>query len=425
MNNHSFFAKTIKFVTVSLLTVLLHVSGFAFFYTFNPPILSVRASSDISSIDIEHLPYVTTFSLGDTLEYPGLSLLVTYSDTTTTTITSGFSLEGGNNLQLGKQTIFVNYQNQLTSFDIDVTNQGAITKVLVANDIFISEIISLNDDLQAIEIFNGTDRNINLSDYQLQITDLSNQTVTYDFTIDTVLSYLADSTYVIANEMVNSDTVDQVELAFSLIATKTISLYHKETNQAIDIIRLDDSSITDGTQNGVADLVNLHLVRGPKITSPTSIFNWKHWRISDSLVTLGQHSMQTPQLSVEQQAISYGEYIMYGIGMNAASDYFNVFYELRDEFNALSNETKQYFLTNKAHPITGINEGGREVTNTFNDAIGRYNYLASKTGNPGLTGDRLGIAINWEQTLPIIIMGAIIVFAGAVYVFFRIKFFRN
>jgi hypothetical protein len=126
-------------------------------------------------------------------------------------------------------------------------------------------------------------------------------------------------------------------------------------------------------------------------------------------------------LTNEQQATSYAVYIMYGIGMNAASDYFNVFYELQDEYGFMDPQSKAYFLENRSHEISGINESGRLVTNTFNDAIGRYNYLAAKTGHAGLTADTTPSWLNADTLVPIFVFGAIIVAAGVFYFIARRK----
>ncbi|MFA5235660.1 MAG: bacterial Ig-like domain-containing protein [Bacilli bacterium] len=120
-------------------------------------------------------------------------------------------------------------------------------------------------------------------------------------------------------------------------------------------------------------------------------------------------------LTFEDQATSYAVYIMYGIGMNAASDYFNVFYELQAEYGFMASESKAYFLQNRNHEISGINESGKLVTNTYNDAIGRYNYLAAKTGHPGLTADNTPSWLNAETLVPIAVFTGIVAVAGALY----------
>ena len=132
--------------------------------------------------------------------------------------------------------------------------------------------------------------------------------------------------------------------------------------------------------------------------------------------------MATPTISIEAQAVAYGEYVMYGIGMNAASDPFGAFNRLRDEYGYMHAETKQYFLTNKNHEISGINESGRLVTNTFNDAIGRYNYLASRTGNPGLTSGSSSLNLDWGEIGKVALFAGIIIFAGGAYFFVKRKF---
>ncbi len=216
----------------------------------------IHRLGEVASIAIETLPTKTTFPLGGSLDYSGLSIAVTDTAEDTEIITEGFTLAGGDPLLLGTQTITVAYESKQTDFMIDVTNEAAV----------ISEF-----------------------------------------------------------------------------------------------------------------------------------------------------------LTAEQQATSYAVYVMYGIGMNAASDYFNVFYELQAEYGFMASQSKTFLLEHRQHEISGINESGRLVTNTYNDAIGRYNYLAAKTGHPGLTNDATPAWLNPETLVPIAVFAGILIVAGTLYFFIKRK----
>lgn len=381
----------------------------------------LRADAQLSSIQIDSLPYVMVHSLGDALRFDGLTIEAIYDDEIIQALTSGFTLEGGDELTLGKQTITVNYQNKLAFFDIDVTNLGAVVLPPQVKQLFISEIVVTPTELNAIEIYNGSGNQINYSDYELRL--YQGKTLTTLALPDIIK---ANDTLVIVNDDQAIDSSNQNTIiddpTLDLSAYDRFELYDKVNSKLLDLIDLTIDATLQITQSGPFEIDDFHLQRDSKTVRPSTTFSALDWMIGNSINSLGSHIVATPTISVETQAVAYGEYVMYGIGMNAASDPFGAFNRLRDEYNYMHAETKQYFLNNKNHEISGINESGRLVTNTFNDAIGRYNYLASRTGNAGLTSSAASLNLDWGEIGKVALFGAIIISAGGAYFVLKRKF---
>lgn len=385
------------------------------------PIIAIKQANEIlSHIEIGQLPYRVNFSLGDELDFKGLTIIASYDDESWEELTTGYTLEGGDTLTLGKQLITVNYQNKLASFEIDVSNLGTVVLPIEPRDLLISEIISGNG-FHAIEIFNGSGLSFAYDDYELRIHQGSSYT-------SVSLPNLIKNNDVLV--LVNDDTqlslppgaTLYVDASLELASVTRLALYDKVQQKVLDNV---DFLLSDGnfiTIDGPFDSQDIHLIRDYKIGRPTTNFRWLDWRIGTNMDSLGLHTLVGPLIDIETQAVAYGRYVMYGIGMNAATDPFGAFARLREEYNYMHSETKQFFLTNKNHQISGINESGKFVTNTFNDAIGRYNYLAARTDNPGLTSTTSSINWDWEEIGKFALFGVIIVIAGGIYVVIKKKF---
>ena len=74
----------------------------------------------LSSIAIENMPTKTTYQIGDTLDTSGLKLKLTYSDSTTESITTGFTTSGFSSATAGTKTVTVSYGGKTTSFNVTV-----------------------------------------------------------------------------------------------------------------------------------------------------------------------------------------------------------------------------------------------------------------------------------------------------------------
>lgn len=73
---------------------------------------------DISGIEIKTPPAKQEYFVGDTLDSAGLTVLVKYTDGTSETITSGFTVSELDSLSIGEKEITVSYKNHTATFKV-------------------------------------------------------------------------------------------------------------------------------------------------------------------------------------------------------------------------------------------------------------------------------------------------------------------
>jgi len=377
--------------------------------------------ASITSVEMHRNPYRTTYSLGDSFEFIGGALQVNFDEGEPTIVEEGFTCAGGDSFTLGKQEITVSYQEMTTTFSIDVTNLDAVVSPLEAVAIFISEIYADDEGVLAIELFNGTNEIVTWSDYELHLDYGSVMTI-----ITLPEEATQAGTLLIANDdqapFISETTSISASMTLDLISS--ITLFDLAAETAIDVIDFMGDPSAMITPTGLIDVNYPHITRSPKIIAGTIDSSWDEWRLGIDTSSLGTHALQTPLVTPELQAEAYARHIMYGAGMNAGANPQAAFEELREEYGFMDTSAKIYFIQNKNHTITGINETGKAVTNSFNDAIGRYNYLAGVTGNPGLTQSNTGVPLDSSLFRNIAIFGGIIIFFSLLYIGLRIKFKR-
>lgn len=74
----------------------------------------------IESIEVSSMPTKTTYEIGEAFISAGLSIVATYSDGTTKSVTSGFDVSGFSSATAGAKTIKVTYQGKSTTFNVTV-----------------------------------------------------------------------------------------------------------------------------------------------------------------------------------------------------------------------------------------------------------------------------------------------------------------
>ena len=84
--------------------------------------VSVSEKKTVKEISVESMPNKTTYQIGDSLNTAGLSIKVTYSDNSTKTVTSGFSVSGFESNTAGIKTVTVSYEGKTTTFKVTVEN---------------------------------------------------------------------------------------------------------------------------------------------------------------------------------------------------------------------------------------------------------------------------------------------------------------
>lgn len=75
------------------------------------------------SVSVAAMPTKTVYEIGDTLNTSGLKLKLTYSDGSTRTVTSGFTVSSPNMSTAGTKTVTVTYEGKTTTFTITVNSK--------------------------------------------------------------------------------------------------------------------------------------------------------------------------------------------------------------------------------------------------------------------------------------------------------------
>ncbi len=130
-----------------------------------------------SYLTISQLPTKTTFEKGENLDLSGMVVNATYVDGTSADVTD-YQISNYNNSQLGVQTLFITYQNQITFLTINVVPEKVKNVVVSSND---SSSVTLSWD----EVQGASGYEVYLLDeltgvYNLQSLVYSNSITFYD-----------------------------------------------------------------------------------------------------------------------------------------------------------------------------------------------------------------------------------------------------
>lgn len=161
---------------------------------------------------------------------------------------------------------------------------------LQAGDLFISSYVEGSSWNKALEIFNGTGRTIDLSNYSLQ--KQSDGTGNFGSTVKLSGTLENNNSYAIVHrKSTNLDLQSKAQLFDTLVL-------NMNGNDAIALVRNGVTIDMVGHANAGADVVwglDLTLRRKPGITHPVSAYNpaeWTTWPV-DTWDMLGKHSMET------------------------------------------------------------------------------------------------------------------------------------
>ena len=145
---------------------------------------------DYSSIEVH--PTKTTFNLGDTFEDDDLTITVYYTDSTSTTISSGYTLSTPNMNQEGYQTITVTYLGMTTTYEILVTGEETFAVSPHQATLHIGESLTIEYQLHTYQTnveINGVSSNSSIASVNnLTIKALSAGTATITFNTSINLS---------------------------------------------------------------------------------------------------------------------------------------------------------------------------------------------------------------------------------------------
>lgn len=406
MNRHFFLLLSLSILSIS-------TSSNVLVFQYIPLPNHVKEAPLTSSLIIQKSAYQSVFSLGDTFNQDGL--VVEYDDGESVNSIDDYLISGYNPFNLGEQLITIAHEGLQTNYTIKVTNEDAIFFPLVGEDLFISEYVRLDDTDFAIELFNGTNNAIDIETYSISINE--NKTIELE---DVSLSI--NETYVIASDSSSQEILDKADqvvenLYWSL--GDTMKLYHDET--FVDVISVNDDS-TSTCINGACSLNDVVLTRKNKHVQVTSVFDKNEWyAYGNDLSHLGQYQFATANLTYEQQAKAFGEYVMYGAGMFAAGRVEEAYQQLKEEYGFMDINAKAFFIQSPNYEIEGNNEEGKFDKSTFKEAFGRIGVLASRNGEQSLLPHSSSFSSN-NNTIKNAILIALIAMAFiGIYLFLKLK----
>lgn len=104
--------------------------------------VSVGAVKTLSAVSVAQAPAKTEYYIGDALSTAGLQLTLTYSDNSTTTVSSGFTTSGFDSASAGTKTITVSYEGISTTFTVKVKTPSIVISE-AEKSLLVDEIVTL------------------------------------------------------------------------------------------------------------------------------------------------------------------------------------------------------------------------------------------------------------------------------------------
>ncbi|NCA97518.1 MAG: hypothetical protein EOM77_05045 [Bacteroidia bacterium] len=373
----------------------------------------------LNSISIKTPASNTNFKLGETFSSSGLVINANYSNGTIEK-SSGFAVTGVDTMVLGAQTATITYEGKTTTYSVDVTNVGANAGSYQSNP----------DGYNSLYAGSGmwtttvTNFGMNGSTYgtyseaYLSSTDASasrswtisvgnvgnwgsgtittvaganigaNTSTQYgNNVIPSAISSMANYTTIVSSKNplyvgMNFDASNAAKFSMKFITEKAMDAYvvystnggssystigSKQTTSATDGSTWYEISYASGTSLGSSVRFGVLMIS----SAGTGIRN----RIGDIGVysyTSGSEGWVDGDFTPLEQATSYANYVMTGIGQNAAGNCAAVKSELDTEYAAMSDLAKDEFAANSA--------------SVFINARARIAYLDSWVSSPSPSG---------------------------------------
>lgn len=359
-------------------------------------------TNDLVSIAIKTPATQTTFTLGSTFSYSGLVITATYSDSSTSDLSSGFDVGEIDTSELGMQTVNIWYGGKATSYNAKVTNNGASVgggSGGSSSDLFISEYIEGSSYNKAIEIFNGTGASVDLSGYSLKLYSNGSTTASQTLTLSSTLAN--NDVYVVAHPQATSailnvaDATNQTVINFN--GDDSVGLF--KSTSLIDLF----GNITTGTDPGTSwtvtdyngtsattsdkTFVRHSSISAPSATSPFLANQWLTYSV-DTTTYIGSHTFEgggsSGDVTAEGQAIAWATYFLdctTGTCEEMTGAFASYWTDLSDEYGYMANLSKDTFVNNDNSNFI------------ISDAAERYLLIVNKYGMDDFIVDGDGSAM--------------------------------
>jgi len=203
----------------------------------------------------------------------------------------------------GQVTITLTATVTLNSAEVETTFEVLVgvpeTPVSGASDLFFSEYIEGTSSHKALEIFNGTGADVDLSVYS--INQYSNGASTPNNTLDLTGTLANGDVYVVYNSNADQDIVDEGDV------TSSVTFFNG--NDAIELLKNDvvidvigEVGVDEYWTVGTGSTEDHTLVRAETITDPNTVFTASEWVVYavDTFDHIGSHTMVAPVTTYTQ-----------------------------------------------------------------------------------------------------------------------------
>jgi len=352
-------------------------------------------------------------------DYSTSSVVVTahYDDTSYEDVTDEAIIGSPNTEVLGEQAIIVSYLNKTTSFTVSVTNNGSAPYLNVdgsASDLFISEIIEGSSNNKAVEIYNGTDSDIDLSGvYYLkkQANGAGNWGPVTPYALTGTIS--ANGVYIVAHSSADTTIKNQ--------ANQTTGGTPLDFNGNDPVALFKGTALIDvvGTFGDTSNFNNdKTLVRKSTVSSPATTYSADDWDTypTDTFSYLGSHNMYRPVYVDDlDQANAWAEYFLTETSSQCEvlePQNENIWLTLGSEYNWMSSTAKGYYSSGE--------------TATINAAIARYNAIINAHPEnvgfiSGLSSANTRTYINQTNDFAFLIFAFVVIGTGILFIAFNKK----
>ena len=353
--------------------------------------VTVTTAPTLSSITVSD--YETSLKFMGTYSISNMVVTAHYSNGGSDDVTDNAIIEIPNESRLGNQSLSVSYsENSITKFttySVFVTNNNVLIGGIpaLAPDLFISEYIEGSSNNKYLEIYNGTGKSVDLSDYKLQLfTNGSSSATGGGVVLSETIAHNSTIVYKNNNAALTlpSGVNAIANAALNYNGDDAIGLYKISTGALVDIFGVIGEDPGTEWTGGEVSTVNKTLVRKPSIyqgvtVNPTTFdpsVEWIQFN-QDTVSNLGSHSMTAtvPGITKESQAIAWAEYFLevtgeYCENLNGSSLAGTTWTELGREYGYMDPTTKALFGSTTSDPD---DEG-------VAGAKARYYYLVTKYG---------------------------------------------
>ncbi len=226
-------------------------------------------SLEVSKISINTLPNKTKYTVGETYDFTGLTLLVTYNDGSNEIIDAGYTVSQATASSSGEQTLTVTYEGFTTNFKVNVSSAKLKNIEIVTEpnkiEYIKDETIDITGLLVKANYEDGTSENLSSTDYTFSpsnVPKVGKQTITItygdknaEFVVNvsdpTVESYTVTS-YPSKKEYSVNDTVDLTGLVIT-------AKYNNGTNKKLTsdeyTINIDDKDTNVFSKAGTSKVI--------------------------------------------------------------------------------------------------------------------------------------------------------------------------